>query len=135
MTDLTKRELCLAAIDAAKKSYAPYSGFNVGAALLCKNGIVYSGCNIENAAFSPTVCAERVAVFKAVSDGNLDFEMIAVVGGKNRNISPVTTPCGVCRQVLSEFCSPEMPILLVKNEIGDFEETNIGALLPSSFTL
>ena len=132
---MTKRELCLTAINAVKNSYAPYSNFNVGAAILTKNGKVYSGCNIENAAFSPTVCAERVAIFKAVSEGERNFSMIAVVGSKGKSIVSGTTPCGVCRQVLSEFCSPETPILLVTNEMGDFEETSVGELLPSSFKL
>ena len=132
---MTKRELCLAAVKAAKHSYAPYSHFNVGAAVLTESGNIYTGCNIENAAFSPTVCAERVAVFKAVSEGERKFSMIAVVGMKDNSVVSGTTPCGVCRQVLSEFCSPETPILLVKNELGDFEETNVATLLPSSFKL
>ena len=88
-------------------SYAPYSGFNVGAALLAKNQAVYTGCNIENAAYTPTNCAERTAFFKAVSEGVRDFEAICIVGGKNQKATGYTAPCGVCRQVMMEFCNPK----------------------------
>ena len=129
---MTERELCLKAIEAKKQAYAPYSGFCVGAALLTDAGNVYTGCNIENAAFSPTVCAERTAVFKAVSEGERRFSMLAVVGGKGESIDPVTPPCGVCRQVLSEFCSAEFPILLVRSEEA-WERCTLGDLLPRAF--
>lgn len=130
---MTKQELCLAAIDAKKRAYAPYSGFCVGAALLTASGQVYTGCNIENASFTPTICAERTAIFKAVSEGERDFTMLAIVGGKGETISPATPPCGVCRQVMSEFCTAEFPVLLVQDVTGDFEECTLGELLPYAF--
>jgi len=132
---MTKRDICLAAVAAMKNSYSPYSHFTVGAALLTKNGKLYTGCNIENSAFGPTVCAERVAVFKAVSEGDVEFEMLAVVGGKNGIVEGVTPPCGVCRQVLSEFASPDLPVLFVKDRDGNFEEHTLGEILPFSFNL
>jgi len=127
-------ELCRLAIIAMKKAYCPYSGYSVGAALLTKNGKVYTGCNIENASFTPTVCAERTAFFKAVSEGEREFEAIAVAGGKNGVISGVFPPCGVCRQVMAEFCPSEFKVLFVKSE-GEFEEHTLGELLPCSFGL
>ena len=132
---MTKRDICLAAVAAMKNSYSPYSHFTVGAALLTKSGKLYTGCNIENSAFGPTVCAERVAVFKAVSEGDVEFEMLAVVGGKNGIVEGVTSPCGVCRQVLSEFASPDLPVLFVKDRDGNFEEHTLGEILPFSFNL
>lgn len=94
---MTKEELCALAVDAMKNAYVPYSGFTVGAALLTSSGKVYTGCNIENASFTPTVCAERTAIFKAVSEGERKFEMIAVAGGKGGEIKGEFPPCGVCR--------------------------------------
>ncbi len=132
---MTKRDICLAAVAAMKNSYSPYSCFTVGAALHTKSGKLYTGCNIENAAFGPTVCAERVAIFKAVSEGEREFEMLAVVGGKNGNIESATSPCGVCRQVIAEFASPSLPVLFVKDTDGNFDEHTIGELLPFSFNL
>lgn len=129
---MTEWELCQKAIEAKKQAYAPYSGFCVGAALLTEDGEVYTGCNIENAAFSPTVCAERTALFKAVSEGKCRFKLLAVVGGKGESISPATPPCGVCRQTLSEFCSPDFPILLVQNE-AEYTQCTLGELLPFAF--
>ena len=129
---MTEMELCRLAIEAKAKAYAPYSGFSVGAALLTADGAVYTGCNIENAAFSPTVCAERTALFKAVSDGHRRFAMLAVVGGKGESIAPATPPCGVCRQTLCEFCSPDFPILLVQNE-EEYTRCTLGELLPFAF--
>lgn len=129
---MTEKELCSRALAARKNAYAPYSGFTVGAALLCASGKVYTGCNIENAAFSPTVCAERTAVFKAVSEGERDFSLLAVVGGKNGAISEQFPPCGVCRQVLSEFCPPDFPILLVTGA-DHFEKITLRELLPRRF--
>ena len=127
-------ELCRLASAAMKKAYCLYSGYSVGAALLTKNGKVYTGCNIENASFTPTVCAERTAFFKAVSEGEREFEAIAVAGGKNGVISGVFPPCGVCRQVMAEFCPSEFKVLFVKSE-GEFEEHTLGELLPCSFGL
>lgn len=132
---MNKKEICLAAIKATEKSYSPYSECRVGAALLCKNGRIFTGCNIENAAFSPTVCAERTAIFKAVSEGEREFSAIAVAGKKGDKITGIFPPCGVCRQVLSEFCSADMPVLLVSSEQGNFEEYTLGQLLPKSFNL
>ena len=120
------------AIHQLKYSYTPYSNFKVGAALLAKNGQVYTGCNIENASFTPTVCAERVAIFKAVSEGEREFSKIAVAGGKNGEISSVCPPCGVCRQVLSEFCGPDFEVLFVLGN-GNCETHTLGELLPHSF--
>lgn len=130
---MTKQELCQMALQAREKAYAPYSHFMVGAALLCKNGEVYTGCNIENAGYTPSNCAERTAIFKAVSEGVTQFAMIAVAGGKAGSLpTTIAAPCGVCRQVMNEFCAPEMPVLLVKNE-AEYLETTLGALLPMGF--
>jgi cytidine deaminase len=109
MTDL---QLMQCAIEARKMSYAPYSDFHVGAALLGKIGKVYTGCNVENAAYSPTNCAERTAVFKAVSEGEKEFTAIAIVGGKGDEIADFCAPCGVCRQVLAEFCDKDFRLVL-----------------------
>lgn len=126
-------ELMEKAIEARKNAYAPYSGFRVGAALLTADGRVYTGCNIENAAYSPTNCAERTAFFKAVSEGVRDFAAIAIVGGKGENPDAVCTPCGVCRQVMAEFCKPDFRVIL-----GNAEQTaayTLDSLLPYSFSL
>ena len=131
---MTDNELCKLAVSAAENSYSPYSDCKVGAALLCADGTVYTGCNIENAAFGPTVCAERVAIFKAVSDGRHDFTKIAVAGGKGGLIEGIFPPCGVCRQVMSEFCGGEFEILLVKSQT-EFQKTTLSELLPLSFGL
>ena len=124
-------ELCKLAMEAMAHAYAPYSGFKVGAALLCADGTVYQGCNIENAAYSPTNCAERTAFFKAVYDGHRDFTAIAVCGGKDGVIAGTFPPCGVCRQVMREFCGDDFLIYLV-NEKG-FETVTLSNLLPFGF--
>ena len=124
-------ELCKLAIEAMAHAYAPYSGYKVGAALLCADGSVYQGCNIENAAYSPTNCAERTAFFKAVYDGHRDFTAIAVCGGKDGVITGAFPPCGVCRQVMREFCGDDFLIYLV-NEKG-FETVTLSDLLPFGF--
>ncbi len=129
------RALALAAIDAMKKSYSPYSNFTVGAALLTKDGKVYTGANIENASYTPTVCAERNAIFTAVHNGEREFEAIAIVGGHRGEITGVTAPCGVCRQVMSEFCSPDFKVILVTSHEGDYVEETLGNLLPYTFKL
>lgn len=131
---MTDNELCALAVNALGKSYSPYSGYRVGAALMCADGTVYTGCNIENAAFGPTVCAERVAIFKAVSDGRRDFTKIAVAGGKDGIVNGVFPPCGVCRQVMREFCGNDFEILLVKSQT-EFQKTTLSELLPLSFSL
>ena len=130
---MTRETLCAAAIEAMGKAYAPYSGYKVGAALLTADGKVYTGCNIENASYTPTVCAERTAIFKAVSEGDRDFVMLAVCGGKDGRLSGAFPPCGVCRQVMAEFCSSDMPILLVTGE-DSHTACTLGELLPYMFT-
>ncbi len=129
---MTREALCAAAIEAMGKAYAPYSGYKVGAALLTADGKVYTGCNIENASYTPTVCAERTAIFKAVSEGERDFAMLAVCGGKDGQLSGAFPPCGVCRQVMVEFCSKDMPVLLVKGT-GAYDVCTLGELLPYAF--
>lgn len=131
---MDKKLLCQRAIQAMQNAYAPYSTYTVGAALLCADGSIYTGCNIENASFSVTICAERTALSKAVSENKRQFSAIAVAGGKDGVIGGIFSPCGVCRQALSEFCSPDMPVLLVKNE-KEYEEYTLGELLPKSFSL
>ena len=109
MSDL---DLLLKAIEAKAFAYAPYSNHKVGAALVGKSGKIYLGCNVENAAYSPTNCAERTAIFKAVSEGEREFSAIAIVGGVGDALSEMCAPCGVCRQVLAEFCEPDMKVVM-----------------------
>ena len=129
---MTPEQLVNLAKEAMQKAYAPYSGFFVGAALLCADDTVYQGCNIENAAFGPTNCAERTAFFKAVYDGHRDFKAIAICGGKGGQITGLFPPCGVCRQVMREFCRDDFMIYMV-NEKG-FEAATLAQLLPFSFS-
>ena len=129
---MTDKELVIEAISAMKNSYSPYSDFKVGAALLTDSEKIYTGCNIENVAFSPSICAERVAFFKAISEGEKNFSKIAVVGGKNGIISSATPPCGVCRQVMREFCSDDFEILIVR-ENENYDKVLLKDLLPQSF--
>lgn len=130
---MNNSELIKLALDVREKSYSPYSGFAVGAALLCRNGKVYTGCNIENSAFSPTVCAERTAFFKAVSEGETEFEKIAVVGGKSDALPDnYCPPCGVCRQVMKEFCSSDFEILIAISE-NNYKSATLEEILPLSF--
>lgn len=130
---MTPQELIKKAEEARLHSYSPYSGFKVGAALLCGDGTVYTGCNIENASYSPTVCAERTAFFKAVYDGKRDFSAIAIVGGKDAP-DAACAPCGVCRQVMGEFCGPDFMVYFPDGNGGIVEE-KLSALLPHSFKL
>jgi cytidine deaminase len=130
---MTPEKLCQLAIEAMGHAYAPYSGFKVGAALLCKDGTVYQGCNIENASYSPTNCAERTAIFKAVYDGQRDFAAIAVCGGKDGAVTGAFPPCGVCRQVMREFCEDDFLVYLVR-ENGEFDTMTLAQLLPYSFS-
>ena len=117
-----------------KKAYCPYSGFSVGAALLCSDGSVFCGANIENASFSPTVCAERVAFFSAVNAGKKDFVKIAVTGGKRgEQAESVCAPCGVCRQVMNEFCTEDFRIVLGNEE--ELKSYTLGEILPLGFKL
>lgn len=128
---MTDKELMLAADGARKFAYVPYSGFRVGAALLTADGKLYTGCNIENASYTPTVCAERVAFFKAVSDGVRNFAKIAIAGGKNEKLLDFCSPCGVCRQVMAEFCDENF-ILVLGNE-KEYKEYRLNEVLPLSF--
>ena len=127
------KELISQALSARENAYAPYSGFMVGAALLCKDGTVYTGCNIENAAFTPTNCAERTAFFKAVSEGVRDFRAICIVGGMNGVLSGYTAPCGVCRQVMMEFCDPETFQIILAAADGKYKIYSLKELLPEGF--
>ena len=120
------------AIEAMGHAYVPYSGYKVGAALLCADGTVYQGCNIENAAYGPTNCAERTAIFKAVYDGHRDFTAIAVCGGKDGVITGSFPPSGVCRQVMREFCGEDFLIYMVGAN-GSYQTVTLGQLLPFSF--
>ena len=136
---MDEKALINQAIAMTERSYAPYSKFHVGAALLGKDGKVYTGCNVENAAYGPSNCAERTAVFKAVSEGCCEFEAIAIVGGLEDEsgkpqIKDFCPPCGVCRQVLAEFCDKDFKILLA-NGLGQVKEFTLGELLPESFSL
>lgn len=133
---ISDRELITQALLARKNAYVPYSHFAVGAALLADSGRVYTGCNIENAAYSPTNCAERTAIFKAVSEGERRLLKLAIVAGNDALGTPlpaIVSPCGVCRQVLIEFAEPEMVILLAKSE-NDYETHTLGELLPMGFS-
>lgn len=129
---MTPEKLVELAKEAMTHAYAPYSGCKVGAALLCADGTVYQGCNIENAAFGPTICAERTAIFKAVYDGHRDLTAIAVCGGKDGKITGLFPPCGVCRQVMREFCGADFTVYLV-DEKG-YQTCTLGQLLPLSFS-
>lgn len=133
MTREKARRLIEAASAQLKYSYAPYSDFRVGAALLARDGRVYTGCNIENAAYGPSNCAERTAFFKAVSEGARDFEAICVVGGKAGRLTSYTPPCGVCRQVMMEFCNPEEFQVILATGTEDYKTYRLKALLPLGF--
>jgi cytidine deaminase len=122
------KELIEQSIIAREKAYVPYSKFKVGAALLTEDGKVYQGCNIENSSYGLANCAERTAIFKAVSDGEKKFKAIAIVADTEGPVSP----CGACRQVISEFCAPNMPVYLT-NLKGNIQQTTIGELLPGAF--
>ena len=124
---MTTDELCRKAVEMIEMAYAPYSHFRVGAAVECDDGTVYTGCNIENAAFTPTSCAERTAMFKAVSEGHRRFRRIAVAA----ETEDFTAPCGVCRQVMMEF-SPDMDVLMV-NRAGQVRTVPLRELLPCGF--
>ena len=122
------RSMVRMATEARSRAYVPYSNFRVGACLKASNGAYYMGANIENAAYSPTVCAERCAVLRAVYEGERGFDALAIIwDGENYAV-----PCGVCRQVLSEFCEPDMPVVCA-NRAGEFKILTLGELLPESF--
>lgn len=133
ISDEQKKELFTIAKHMLNFSYAPYSNFKVGAALITKDGKIFTGCNVENAAYSPSNCAERTAFFKAISEGELSFEGIMIVGGPNGIIKDYCAPCGVCRQVMMEFCNPEtFSIFLAKDE-NDIIEYKLKNLMPLGF--
>lgn len=129
---MTPEKLVELSKEAMQRAYAPYSGYQVGAALLCADGSVYLGCNIENASYTPTVCGERTAIFKAVSEGKRDFTAIAICGGKNGVITGAFPPCGVCRQVMREFCDDDFTVYLVNKD--GFDTVTLADLLPYSFS-
>ena len=129
---MTPEALIQLAKEAMGRSYSPYSGYKVGAALLCADGSVYQGCNIENASYTPTICAERTAIFKAVSEGKREFAAIAICGGKDGVITGAFPPCGVCRQVMREFCEDDFMVYMAG--AGDsFEGYPLKEMLPHSF--
>lgn len=130
----TIEQLIEAAIHARQNSYSPYSNYQVGAALLTEDGSIYTGCNIENAAYSPTNCAERTAFFKAVSDGKQQFSAISIIGGtKGKEITEYAYPCGVCRQVMMEFCNPHTFQIIVAKSLNEYEIRTLEELLPNGF--
>ncbi len=129
----TYKTLMRTALEYRTRAYTPYSHFKVGAALLAKDGHVIGGCNIENAAYGPTNCAERTAFFKAVSEGTLEFKAIAIVGGAEGGKLSVCAPCGVCRQVMMEFCNPETFEIILGTSEDDYEVHTLKELLPLGF--
>ena len=130
---MNNKELVKAAFDAMSKAYAPYSGYTVGAALLGKSGTLYTGCNVESASYSPTNCAERTAFFKAISEGEREFSKIAIVGGKHGDVTDMFMPCGVCRQVMAEFCDDDFEIIVALTP-DDFKSFTLKELLPFGFS-
>lgn len=127
-------KLIEAAINARRNSYSPYSNYQVGAALLTEDGSIYTGCNIENASYSPTNCAERTAFYKAVSEGKRQFNAISIIGGtKGKQIGEYAYPCGVCRQVMMEFCNPLTFEVIVAKSISEYEVRTLEELLPNGF--
>ena len=134
MEDIPVKELIRSAIDARKKAYAPYSGYMVGAAVLTNELRIYTGCNIENASYGATVCAERTAIGKAVSEGRRGFKAIAIVGSpKGDTITQYSFPCGICRQVIREFSNPDKMIVIVARGEQDYKLYRLSELLPESF--
>lgn len=130
---MTEEQLIKIALEAREKSYSPYSGYKVGAALLTAAGKVYTGCNIENASYTPTNCAERTAFFKAVSEGERSFEAIAIVGGKGDKPTDYAWPCGVCRQVMMEFCNPKIFRVITAIDTGKYVSKTLEEMLPCGF--
>lgn len=133
MTENERTRLIKEALRAREFSYSPYSGYRVGAALLCEDGRIYAGCNIENAAYTPTNCAERTAFFKAVSEGERRFRAIAIVGSPAGKPSQYAFPCGVCRQVMREFCDPENFLVVTAIDENTYKQRRLSELLPDSF--
>lgn len=133
MEQIMVEKLIDTAIEQLKFSYTPYSNFKVGAALLTKSGKIYTGCNIENASYTPTNCAERTAFFKAVSEGVRDFQAICIVGGKDGKLTEYTAPCGVCRQVMMEFCNPKTFQIILAVDKERYEIYTLEELMPLGF--
>lgn len=133
MEQVMVEKLIDTAIEQLKFSYTPYSNFKVGAALLTKSGKIYIGCNIENASYTPTNCAERTAFFKAVSEGVRDFQAICIVGGKDGKLTEYTAPCGVCRQVMMEFCNPKTFQIILAVDKERYEIYTLEELMPLGF--
>lgn len=133
MEQVMVEKLIDTAIEQLKFSYTPYSNFKVGAALLTKSGKIYTGCNIENASYIPTNCAERTAFFKAVSEGVRDFQAICIVGGKDGKLTEYTAPCGVCRQVMMEFCNPKTFQIILAVDKERYEIYTLEELMPLGF--
>lgn len=133
MEQVMVEKLIDTAIEQLKFSYTPYSNFKVGAALLTKSGKIYTGCNIENASYTPTNCAERTAFFKAVSEGVRDFQAICIVGGKDGNLTGYTAPCGVCRQVMMEFCDPKTFQIILAVDKERYKIYTLEELMPLGF--
>ena len=133
MEQVMVEKLIDTAIEQLKFSYTPYSNFKVGAALLTKSGKIYTGCNIENASYTPTNCAERTAFFKAVSEGVRDFQAICIVGGKDGKLTEYTAPCGVCRQVMMEFCNPKTFQIILAVDKERYEICTLEELMPLGF--
>lgn len=133
MEQIMVEKLIDTAIEQLKFSYTPYSNFKVGAALLAKNGEIYTGCNIENASYTPTNCAERTAFFKAVSEGVRDFQAICIVGGKKGELTEYTAPCGVCRQVMMEFCDPKIFQIILAVDKEQYTIYTLEELMPLGF--
>ncbi len=130
---MDRQTLIQAAIDALPGSYVPYSHFHVAAALLCKDGTVYTGINIENAAYSPTICAERSAFVRAVNEGKREFEAIVICGGKDGVITDYCPPCGVCRQVMREFGDPKTFQVILAKSLKEYQEFTLEEILPLGF--
>lgn len=133
MEQVMVEKLIDTAIEQLKFSYTPYSNFKVGAALLTKSGKIHTGCNIENASYTPTNCAERTAFFKAVSEGVRDFQAICIVGGKDGKLTEYTAPCGVCRQVMMEFCNPKTFQIILAVDKERYEIYTLEELMPLGF--
>ena len=133
MEQVMVEKLIDTAIEQLKFSYTPSSNFKVGAALLTKSGKIYTGCNIENASYTPTNCAERTAFFKAVSEGVRDFQAICIVGGKDGKLTEYTAPCGVCRQVMMEFCNPKTFQIILAVDKERYEIYTLEELMPLGF--
>lgn len=130
---MNEQLLIKSAFEAIKFAYVPYSKFKVGAALLSKSGKIYHGCNIESASYTPTICAERTAFSKAVSEGETQFEAICIIGGKDGNIESLTYPCGVCRQVMMEFCDPATFKIIIAKSLTEYQTYTLAQLLPFGF--